>query len=818
MTDKQFIDSLDDIQSFNGDKERQVEAVYNDLFKDRFNKIKISNPFKCDGYFETNIKSNNSEKEIKTRIICEYKYNTELSNNVSRSRIICQVLFYLKKFEEAGQIFPNIIFVGDVNECFVLHSNDILKYLDFEGVDWNVAPSSAADNNVDLMVAISNDNTINPFIFDINKSFSCDYLIQKINDIATNVIRLVRITDHNVDTVFSCFKKTLKNVSKIPVNDLVALFFGSITNKDEYYVHPNKKNTLICTNGKTYPINGSSFTAFMNHFSSEYTPKEKARFSEISDRLIEDTTRKNKGEFYTPTPWVDKAHEMITGVFGENWKDEYVVWDCSCGSKNLTRDYRFKELYCSTLEQAELDISKNYNQEATSFVFDFLNETDEDFERKAPNLMKAIKENKKLLFFINPPYGKATGPKVGGMGDGVTTNTMINSVMKKEKIEGSELLKQFLYRICKIKENYNLTDVNVACFTKPSWLIKPQGKSFRDLWFKNFKFESGMMFKASEFADVSSLWGITFNIWTTGIQSERNNFLHNLCEPNEDGIIEKICEKTLINFDGLNTITTSQYITKNIKTEKVLKEIIYCKDQKTIDFQKENIKVPEGYICTVDCNGNDVQHNGFTQISNRKPYSVGGCLPLTKSNLIESCVVLASKTTIQTNWIIDKDLYNFNKVLPEEFVNDCITYATFHNYVMSYNLDGSRLNNEFFFISHEKMSELANENNFDEMYNEAKTSKDSHLYSIIKDKNFSEEAKILFEKANELVEKSMKYRAIFNEEHPEVQILNWDAGWNQISRMLKAYMKDEFKEFQSLKKKLAEKICNQVYELGILSK
>ena len=64
----------------------------------------------------------------------------------------------------------------------------------------------------------------------------------------------------------------------------------------------------------------------------------------------------------------------------------------------------------------------------------------------------------------------------------------------------------------------------------------------------------------------------------------------------------------------------------------------------------------------------------------------------------------------------------------------------------------------------------------------------------------------------------MKYRAIFNEEHPEVQILNWDAGWNQISRMLKAYMKDEFKEFQSLKKKLAEKIRNQVYELGILSK
>ena len=158
--------------------------------------------------------------------------------------------------------------------------------------------------------------------------------------------------------------------------------------------------------------------------------------AENYDMSVEDQKRRNEGKFFTPTPWVDKAHEMVTRVFGENWKDEYVVWDCCCGSKNLTRDYRFKELYCSTLEQAELDISKNYNQEATSFVFDFLNEYDEDLERKAPGLMTAIRENKKLLFLINPPYGMATGPKVGGMGEGVTTSTMINSMMKKEKIGG----------------------------------------------------------------------------------------------------------------------------------------------------------------------------------------------------------------------------------------------------------------------------------------------------------------------------------------------------------------------------------------------
>ena len=809
MTDKKLISSLREIYSFNGDKERQVEAIYNNLFKDNFEGIRISNPFKCDGYFETTI------NDTKTSVICEYKYDTDLKNNVARARVICQVLFYLKKFEDTGKALPNIVFVGDINECFVVHTNNIAKYLDFDGVDWTVAPSLASTANIGLLTAISEDDAISPFIFDIDETFTCESVIQKIQDLASNVVRLVRITDHNVDKVFAYFKKAIKNSKKVNANDLVSLFFGSITNKDEYYLHPTKKNTLVCPNGKTYPVNGSLLTAFRSHFQSEYSPKEKARFAEISDRLIEDTTRKNKGEFYTPTPWVNTAHEMITGVFGENWKDEYVVWDCACGSKNLTRDYHFKELYCSTLEQAELEISKNYSQEATSFVFDFLNEYDEDLERKAPGLMKAIRENKKLLFFINPPYGMATGPKVGGMGEGVTTSTMINSMMKKEKIEGSELLKQFLYRICKLKETYNLSDVSIACFTNPSWLLKEKGESLRNLWFKHFKFETGMMFQASEFADVSGQWGITFNVWRTGNQEDKNHFVHDLCKTTDDGAIVTFGEKTLMNYDGQEMVKSVQFINKGIKgNPKVEKELVYCKDQKTMEFGKETVKVPEGYLSFwMDYGHNDVQHNGLVQITSCHPNIR---VPVTKSNFVEACVVLSSKKPIEDNWIDHNDLYNFNKVLPEEFVNDCIAYATFHNYVMSYNFEGSRLKNEFFFLSHDRMAELANDNNLDETYSEAKTAKDSYLLEVIKGRTFSPEATALFNRAEELVEKTMKYRMTFNEEHPEVQILNWDAGWNQICRMIKAYLKDDYKDFQALKKKLSEKIKKSVYEIGLL--
>lgn len=83
---------------------------------------------------------------------------------------------------------------------------------------------------------------------------------------------------------------------------------------------------------------------------------------------------RNKGQFYTPTPFADYAHKYMESVFGENWKDEYVVWDCCWGDGNLTKDYVFKELYCSTIDEEELEAGKNNNPEAVKFQFDFLND------------------------------------------------------------------------------------------------------------------------------------------------------------------------------------------------------------------------------------------------------------------------------------------------------------------------------------------------------------------------------------------------------------------------------------------------------------
>ena len=117
------------------------------------------------------------------------------------------------------------------------------------------------------------------------------------------------------------------------------------------------------------------------------------------DRIVEDTTRRKQGEFFTPIIWVDKAHEYITSVYGDDWKEKYIVWDPAWGTGNLTRDYQFKELYVSTLNQSDIDTANQmgYNPEAVKFQYDFLND---EYSKLPEGLRNAIENGRQIIVLI----------------------------------------------------------------------------------------------------------------------------------------------------------------------------------------------------------------------------------------------------------------------------------------------------------------------------------------------------------------------------------------------------------------------------------
>ena len=365
--------------------EREVEDRYNKDLNIYFPNIHITHPYACDGLFETKTKNNQLLK-----VLIEYKLNELLDTKAGRAKVLIQILFYIKQFELNGEPLPNICLIADINECFVIHTNELLKYLD-EEINWKLAPSNAYKKFPDLTLKIANDSNINPFIFTIDEQFIFSEVIQKMYDLADNVKRYIRITPKNIDRVYGKFvKNVIRFPKKIKTHDLVGTFIGIITNEEGYYQHPTKKNILVTPLGNI-DINGDKYTAFFSHFQKKYSPKEKTILTAIADRLIEDTDRRKSGDFWTPTLFVDYAHKMIAEQLGENWKEEYVVWDNCCGGKNLTRDYRFKELYCSTLFESELQIGERYNKEATSFQFDFLNDDLSKLKEKVFAILDKVK-------------------------------------------------------------------------------------------------------------------------------------------------------------------------------------------------------------------------------------------------------------------------------------------------------------------------------------------------------------------------------------------------------------------------------------------
>jgi hypothetical protein len=476
--------------------EKDIENGYRYYFKTIIGDINFTSPYGCDGF--------GVSESLGMRVLCEFKDDLSLSSRNELVKVLCQSIYYIKKFELSGQKLPKTIFIGDRNECLVLHVNDVFHYLSIN-FDWSIAPSNA-HKNLDLYQKLFNDDNINPFIFSVE---DLPTAIDKCKDLNQNVKRLIPVTPHNITEVYNYFEKNVVGSHKLSTNELSNLFIQILISPGENYLHPIKGKKVVVTKnfGEVTVKSKEAFESFFSHFSREYTPREKEALTSIVDRLIEDTTRRKQGEFFTPTIWVDKAHEYISSVFGEDWKEKYVVWDPAWGTGNLTRDYKFKELYVSTLNQSDIDTANQmgYNSEAVKFQFDFLNDSDEKLPQ---GLKNAIDEGREIIVFMNPPYATSSYVHKKGLKKTGVSKTLINEQMNKDNIgNGSKnLYSQFVYRLIKL-------GTNICMFTPVTIFSGDTFKNLREKIFNSHQFEKGFLMDASNFADVSS-WGLSFSIIT----------------------------------------------------------------------------------------------------------------------------------------------------------------------------------------------------------------------------------------------------------------------------------------------------------------
>lgn len=805
--------------------EKDVENAYRAELLKTLKDSEISSPFGVDGLL--------TSKKNGLKTLLEFKHERNLKDKLAQSSVLIQCLYYIKKFEDSGLVPPNTIFVGDKNECFVLHTNSIVKYLS-SPIDWKIAPSDAAKKNFELVQEMANDEQINPFIFEIDESFNIESVIEKTKEFASGTVRKVRITEHNISTIFNYFlKNILNNKNKLNTNEEANLFIQIIINPNENYIHPKKKNTLITKSFGDVNVNTNTFNSFFKYFEGDlYSPKEKENLTALVDRLIEDTTRRSKGEFFTPTPFVDLAHKYISEAFGEDWKERYIVWDCAWGTGNLTRDYQFKELYCSTLEQSDIDTANQmgYNPEATKFQFDFLNDEDSKLPAK---LQEAINRGKEILFFINPPYATATNmTRVGdNKGSGVTQNK-INNLMLSDTCgkSSTQLYAQFLYKICQYqKQNKN---IKLCIFCKPLYFTGSAFENFRKIFFNLFKYKNGFMFNASHFDDVSKNWGVDFSIFNNESGLNDSIFEKDIVDINNNFEINIINKKCLYNLDNDKSARDwAKYKSKKIKNVDCV-PLAYA----TINRTKPGTKVAkERYVGTMLCMSNNVYLNnqGVAILTSGFSNATSPTMSIVLDNFYECVSYFVSRKAIIPDWINDKDEYlapNESHPDYQQFTYDSIVYSLFNGSSQQSSLRQVEykdklwdIKNEFFWMSKDQMLQLANDNNYDELYKDAKNGQDRYVYTKlfgqerIYDK-LSLDAKAVLDMATDMAIKSIGIRKLMAEERPEYHLNSWDAGYAQLKLVYKEYMADELKAFRDLYKRLEDRMRPLVYELGFLRK
>ncbi len=368
------------------------------------------------------------------------------------------------------------------------------------------------------------------------------------------------------------------------------------------------------------------------------------------DLLVPQDIRERKGAFFTPKIWVELSQQYIAKTIGNDWQEEYYVWDCAAGTGNLLAGLTNKyNLWASTLDQSDVNamhdrIANGANLlKAHCFQFDFLNDDFSNLPQKLQDIINDPQKRKKLVVYINPPYAEADNRK----GEGRVGVALSKIKTKYEEQMG--YTKRELYIQFKTRIYFEINGCILAEFSTLKSLQAPKFVEFRN--YIKAKLEKCFIIPANTFDNVTGSFPIGFKIWNTNKINDFKSISANVY--NENGI--KQSSKKLYSYDNEKLINEWVKTFRYSKLESIATIIGVGSDfqnQRLVRIDKPHMKVPAS------------NHNW----------------QITSENLIKSSIYYTVRKIIPATWLNDRDQFLFpNKKWEKdlEFRNDCLTYTLF---------------------------------------------------------------------------------------------------------------------------------------------
>ena len=446
------------------------------------------------------------------------------------------------------------------------------------------------------------------------------------------------------------------------------------------------------------------------------------------DLLVPQDVRERKGSFFTPTIWVEKSQQCIADVLGENWQDEYYVWDCAGGTGNLevglTNKYR---VWVSTLDQQDVDVIHERIRnganllESHVFRFDFLNDPFDKLPQGLKEIIADPEKRRRLVIYINPPYAEAGDIRQrSGTGQNKTDVSVVhatyNRYLAKIGIAGRELFAQFFMRI-----HDEIPGCVLAEFSKLKHLQSPNFKAFRQAF--RGTIEKCFIVPADTFDNVKGDFPIGFFVWRLGAEEmpaapkhggngdakTRRSFESFACAPS-DGASSESCES---GGDGLREATHQKQTTclrasfkspclsaagnngvfastvadvydrkgEFIGTKTILAYDDVANIGKWVNSFRHDNDLHLGFMS----NGrNDFQNTNLVYfINDRNQLSTPRGWWITPPNLIPMCIFVAVRHSVKATWLNDRDTFLYpNGGWQNDFgfQSDCVVYTLFSDF------------------------------------------------------------------------------------------------------------------------------------------
>ena len=374
------------------------------------------------------------------------------------------------------------------------------------------------------------------------------------------------------------------------------------------------------------------------------------------DLLVPQDVRERKGSFFTPAIWVEKSQQYLAAVLGENWQDEYYVWDCAGGTGNLEVGLMNKyRVWVSTLDQQDVDVIRERIKNGANlldshvFRFDFLNDSFDKLPEDLRDVINDPEKRKCLVIYINPPYVEASNAQTthGTPGEnrvGVSVSSIRAQYLAEMGRAVNELFAQFLIRIAT-----EIPGCVIGQFSKLKHLQGPNFNMFRRAFLGTL--EKCFIVPADTFDNVKGQFPIGFFVWRLG----GGVFTSAVADVyDRQGVF--IGTKSIYSPDGQHVLT--DWIRQFY--DKVGEYLAYCRYLGS-DFQHNN-----GVFITLSPSASDLKQVKGNWI--------------TPKNVMAFAIYFAVRLCIDADWLNDRDQFlypNDGWKIDAEFQADCLVFTLF---------------------------------------------------------------------------------------------------------------------------------------------